>query len=143
MLHDGMMLTGTERCRPWPDLLGVRHHDRDRAGDGYTLFSPSWGNTVYLMDMRGLVVHTWQVTHSNFAVLLEDGNLFTHNCGSWLEELTPSSEVVWRWDGAEQFHQAAHHDFHRCGPDEIYTLVNQWEPVRPGVYPDGAAPSKC
>ena len=41
--------------------------------------------------MRGLVVHTWAVTHSNVAELLPNGNLFTHNCGSWLEEKTPDN----------------------------------------------------
>src|SRR5438270_9314031 len=43
--------------------VGLRGHDPDRAFAGFTLFSPLPSNnrTVYLIDMQGNVVHTWQM----------------------------------------------------------------------------------
>ena len=140
MYQEGKLLTAGEEQRIYPGLLGVRKWDREKAAQGYTLFSPAWGDVEYLIDMRGLVVHTWHVTHSNVAELLPNGNLFTHNCGSWLEELTPDSETVWRWEGHEGLADPTHHDFCRLSEDDIYTLAAKNEPVRPGVYATGCEP---
>src|SRR5215471_17203101 len=43
--------------------VGLRGHDPDRTFAGFTLFSPLPSNnkTVYLIDMQGNVVHTWQM----------------------------------------------------------------------------------
>jgi len=97
MYTDGRLLTAGEKTRLHSDPFGVRTYVPEKCCQGYTLFSPAWGDQEYLIDMRGLVVHTWKVTHSNVAELLPNGNLFTHNCGRWLEELTPDSKTVWRW----------------------------------------------
>jgi hypothetical protein len=41
---------------------GLVAHDPDRAFQGYTLFTPMFGDgTVYLLDMGGEVVHTWRL----------------------------------------------------------------------------------
>lgn len=95
MYIDEKLLTAGEKTRLHSDLFGVRKYLPERAYQGYTLFSPAWGDREYLIDMRGLVVHTWEVTHSNVAELLPNGNLFTHNCGFWLEEKTPDSKTIW------------------------------------------------
>ena len=108
---DGKLVTAGEKTRLHSDPFGVRKYLHERAYQGYTLFSPAWGDREYLIDMRGLVVHTWEVTHSNVAELLPNGHLFTHNCGSWLEELTPDSKTVWRWEGREELVAPNHHDF--------------------------------
>ncbi len=44
---------------------------------GYTLFAPLAAKTVYLIDMAGRVVHTWDTGYSpgNVVKLLEDGRL--------------------------------------------------------------------
>jgi arylsulfotransferase ASST len=58
--------------------LGVRACDRDRAFPGYTLFAPLDGNTVYLIDLDGKVVHTWQMPYppGMYGYLTDSGTLF-------------------------------------------------------------------
>ena len=85
MYVDGHLVTAGEKSRLHSDPFGVRIYEADKCEPGYTLFSPAWGDMEYLIDMRGLVVHTWKVAHSNVAEILPNGNLFTHNCGSWLD----------------------------------------------------------
>lgn len=139
MYFDGKLVTGGEKCRLTGGVFGVRKYDPDRCENGFTLFSPAWGDTEYLIDMRGLVVHRWRVTHSNVAELLPNGNLFTHNCGTWLEELGPDSSVVWRWEGDEGLHAPNHHDFW-VGADCVVSLGAVREPVREGFYAPGCEP---
>ena len=47
------------------------------AFDGYTLFSPLGSRNVYLIDMYGRVVNTWELEYppGNSVYLLEDGTL--------------------------------------------------------------------
>ncbi len=80
MYVDGKLLTAGEKMRLDPGLFGVMAYKTEKCYSGYTLFSPCWDDTEYLIDMRGLIVHRWNVTHSNVAELLPNGNLFTHNC---------------------------------------------------------------
>ena len=74
-------MTAGEKTRLHSEPFGVRAYIPGKCYQGYTLFSPAWGDQEYLIDMRGLLVHTWKVTHSNVAELLPNGHLFTHNCG--------------------------------------------------------------
>ena len=99
MYSGGIIVTSGEKRLIHDAVYGVNAYEKDQCDFGYTLFSPSWGDREYLMDMNGLVVHSWKVTHSNVAELHPDGNMFTHNCGSWLEELAPDGTVLWRWAG--------------------------------------------
>jgi Arylsulfotransferase (ASST) len=59
---------------------GLRGHDPDRAFAGFTLFSPlpSTNRTVYLIDMLGNVVHTWNMPYppGQSGYLTERGTLF-------------------------------------------------------------------
>jgi Arylsulfotransferase (ASST) len=60
--------------------VGFRGHDPARAFAGFTLFAPT-GNTnktVYLIDMKGEVVHTWEMPYppGNYGYLTERGTLF-------------------------------------------------------------------
>ena len=58
---------------------GLIAHDERRAFNGYTLFTPMFGDgTVYLIDMRGEVVHTWTMPYPPglYGYLLENGHLF-------------------------------------------------------------------
>jgi hypothetical protein len=44
--------------------IGVRALDRNRVFPGFTLFAPLTANgTVYLIDLEGTVVHTWQMPY--------------------------------------------------------------------------------
>jgi hypothetical protein len=74
MYVDGKLLTAGEKTRLHSEPFGVRTYVPEKFSPGYTLFSPAWGDQEYLIDMRGLVVHTWRVTHSNVAELLPNGN---------------------------------------------------------------------
>jgi hypothetical protein len=139
MYTDGMLVTGGEVTRLHSEPYGVRRYAATRCDPGYTLFSPAWGNREYLIDMRGLVVHTWEVTHSNVAELLPGGSLFTHNCGSWLEELTVDSETVWRWGEDVSLVAPNHHDFW-LNDEIVVTLAAQHESVLPGMFVPGTEP---
>ena len=103
---------------------GVTCHNRQKAEQGYVLFSPLANlNKTFIIDMDGEVVHEW--THDQaigiYGSLTEDGNLFmgakikddTWNAfGIWpafkggeLREVTPSGEIIWRH--TDKWH---HHD---------------------------------
>src|SRR5690349_14082234 len=60
--------------------VGLRGYDQDRAFTGFTLFSPlpTSNKTVYLIDMMGKVVHTWNVPYppGQSGYLTERGTLF-------------------------------------------------------------------
>lgn len=59
--------------------VGLIACDRDRVSDGYTLFAPMLGDgTVYLVDMDGVVAHTWRLPYppGDYGRLLPSGNLF-------------------------------------------------------------------
>jgi hypothetical protein len=45
--------------------VGFRGYDPARASPGFTLFTPSaeTNKTVYLIDLRGEVVHTWEMPY--------------------------------------------------------------------------------
>ena len=139
MYTDGRLLTAGEKTRLHSDPFGVRTYVPEKCFGGYTLFSPAWGDQEYLIDMRGLVVHTWRVTHSNVAELLPNGNLFTQNCGKWLEELTPDSETVWRWEGDGSLVAPNHHDFW-VDDDTVVSLAAKRGPVIPGLFKPGTEP---
>ena len=58
---------------------GLRALDPERAWPGFTLFAlyQSAGRTVYLIDLEGKVVHTWQMPYpAQYGRLTERGTLF-------------------------------------------------------------------
>jgi hypothetical protein len=122
MFLNGRVITSGEKRRVHGGLYGVRKYDQEKTDFGYTLFSTSWSDRAFLMDMNGLVVHSWKVTHSNVSELHNDGVLFTHNCGSWLEEIAPDCTVLWRWEGEDWMAAPNHHDYAWAGKDEMYSL---------------------
>jgi hypothetical protein len=57
-------MTSVEQNKVKRSGVGLRACDRDRAFAGFTLFAPLGGNgTVYLIDLDGKVVHTWQMPY--------------------------------------------------------------------------------
>jgi len=136
MFQDGMFLTAGSVDRISPGVLGVRKYDKERCFRGYTLFSPAMGRTEYLIDMNGMVVHTWPVTHSQLAQLLPNGYLMAGNYGSWIEELTPKGERTWIWRGDY------HHDFDPLPGGNVVLLIHRFHPVVEGFYPVGQEPDQ-
>jgi outer membrane protein assembly factor BamB len=58
--------------------VGLRGLDEARACPGLTLFAPAGGSDVYLVDLRGNVVHTWKTPYRPglYGYLTERGTLF-------------------------------------------------------------------
>ena len=95
---------------------GVTRHDAGKAFEGYTLYSETFmepkrqgegERQIYLIDMQGELVHTWQVetTLQSYCRLLPDGNLVypTHDRSDvargpiGIYEIDPDSRVVWSY----------------------------------------------
>lgn len=134
MFMDGVILTAPRRDRLCPGPMGVRTYVRHKCFRGYTLFSTAFGNTEYLIDMNGMVVHCWPVTHSQYAELLPNGNLLVDNYDAGLEELDPHGERLWLWEGPY------HHDFHVVSGDELAFLIYRNEPTASALYSPGYVP---
>ena len=56
----------------------VTVYNREKAFNGYTLFSPLGSRDTWLIDMEGRYVHRWHMPFmpGSHGVLLENGNLF-------------------------------------------------------------------
>ncbi|MCZ6763564.1 MAG: aryl sulfotransferase [Alphaproteobacteria bacterium] len=117
---------------------GLTVHDRAKATQGYTLYTPLFGNRTYLMDMDANTVHEWELPDrpAGYARLLPNGNLFY---ASYLEGGPPLKagakgglirEVD--WDGNVVFEHidlAQHHDVRRLANGNI--VYSCWEKMAP------------
>jgi len=119
---------------------GVTVHQRDKAAQGYTLFTPLLQRNVYLIDMLGNVAHQWVIPGqpANYAYLQPDGNLLVASWdgsgpdglagrGGLIQEYDWNGKVVWEHRRANQ-----HHDFRRCPSGNLVYLT--WE-----LMPEAAA----
>jgi len=73
-------MSSVEQPRVKRSGLGLRACDRGRVSEGFTLFAPLSGNgKVYLIDLGGEVVHTWQMPYppGNYGYLTERGTFST------------------------------------------------------------------
>ena len=110
----------------------VTIYDSKEAYEGYTLFAPHYGRDLWLIDMKGRVVHHWKMEHlpGGDGRLLPNGNLLRlnktlteplHFLGSVSSELV---EVDWEgntvWKHEDPY---LHHDFFRL--DNGNTLLNR------------------
>lgn len=116
--------------------VGLTHHKSSASFKGYTLITPIGGDSTFLLDMQGRVVHQWQLSdeRSDYAILLPTGNLLLKGApkdarltqaemtdpemtieerakalpshGYFLKEINWDAEEVWRHDDA-----VLHHDF--------------------------------
>jgi hypothetical protein len=110
----------------------VTVYDGKRAYEGYTLFAPHFGRDVWLIDMKGRIVHRWKMEHlaGGDGRLLPNGNLLRlnktlkeplHFLGSVSSELVEygwEGKIVWRHDDPYM-----HHDFFRL--ENGNTLLNR------------------
>jgi len=111
---------------------GRRGYDPQRVSPGFTLSTPLLGGgQVYLVDMQGDVVHTWQLPHDGR--LLKNGNVLLLGAqelpdtvasqvqgglpgteadgriwADYLVEMTTSGETVWTWRSWEHLDPATH-----------------------------------
>ncbi len=90
-------------------------YDPERAFEGYTMFGPISGDSVYLIDMHGQVVHTWPTpdnwggVSSTHARLLEDGTL-ERGSGPRFQIVSWDNEVIWE-HSEDRPGITAHHEF--------------------------------
>jgi len=116
---------------------GVTEHDCTKAFPGFTIFTPQYQKIVYLVNMAGEVVHTWELpSHpGNYAYLLENGNLLASSWagggpdglaarGGLIQEIDWGGKVVWQHRDEFQ-----HHDFRRLTNGNTIYLC--WELLRP------------
>ena len=121
---------------------GVRIHEKG-AFDGYTLFAPLNGVTVYLIDMAGEVVHSWKTDSApgGWMYLLDDGTLLRcgrededpqfrgGGIGGRIQKLAPDGSVLWHYQLANENRQQ-HHDVQPLPNGNL--LVIAWERIPAG-----------
>lgn len=125
---------------------GVTRYDPARAENGLTLYSSAHEQSAYLMDMRGKVVHRWQL---NFSALWDESAAVKHPRGDdfihiekahvlpngdlialytaigdtpWgygIAKLNAQSQVIWKYLGH------AHHDFALDDAGNVQVLTQQ------------------
>ena len=97
---------------------GFRGYDPQRTFPGSTLFSPTSGSVVYLVDLRGKVEHTWQMPYpSQYGYLTERGTLFYNGVlptGRFAEQPTALAggvvlEANWKGEVLWELRQPDHH----------------------------------
>jgi len=117
------MMPPVEQNKAKRSGVGLRACDPDRAFPGFTLFAPqSGGGKVYLIDLAGEVVHTWQMPYppGNYGYLTKTGNLFyngktAENSGRFISRQPWKGGVALEsdWNGRvlwEVHHPDHHHD---------------------------------
>ncbi|MBN2073834.1 MAG: aryl-sulfate sulfotransferase [Actinobacteria bacterium] len=107
---------------------------------GFTLFAPLGGNDVYLIDMKGEVVHKWKVPQKPacYGRLLPNGHLLFagrndnselagfRGSGGFLMELDWNGNMIWEYQD-----DYLHHSFCRLRDGKM--LVLKWVPVPGGI----------
>ena len=112
---------------------GIVHYDRDRAYESYTLLAPGDANDVYLIDMEGNIVHTWEVHGVHGQYLLENGNLIYDTTRTSRRFPRGIREVDWKGEEVWFYPCLSHHDFHRLANGN--TLILAHETIyNPAVY---------
>ena len=115
------------------EQLGLTEYKPDKTYHGYTLFTPMLGTDVYLIDMRGNVVHRWAMPYrpAAYGYLLEDGNLlYAGRTGQGPLKGGGSGgiviEVDWKGNRLWEYEEPSlHHDFSRMANGN--TMVLGWE----------------
>ena len=126
--------TTQDAADPEPAL---RVHEED-AFEGYTLFSPLLSDRVFLIDMAGEVVHTWQteLAPAGSVYLLENGHLLRagrHDdnprfrgggIGGRIQEFDWEGKLVWDFPLVDDY-QTQHHDLEPMPNGNVLAIV--WE----------------
>jgi hypothetical protein len=114
----------------------VTIYDSLKAYNGYTLFAPLGGKTVWLVDMKGRFIHRWEMQYrpGEYGKLLPNGNLLYAGkittgpltdfggSGGTLMEVDWDGNTVWKYE--ETY---LHHDF--CRMSNGNTMVLRWVKV--------------
>jgi len=121
-----------------PDTRGLVHR-AEGAWEGYTLIAPLTSTRLYLIDLAGEVVHTWDPPMRTMcAILLDDGNLLRWGVledderrfqgpgvtGGIVETIDWDGNVLWHYEltGDEEL---LHHDIALLPSGNV--LIVAWE----------------
>jgi len=91
------------------DRTGVVLYDREKAYDGYNLYTSRTSPEIFLIDMEGNVVRRWtspqeRETIVEYAALFDDGDLIVINKFEDVVRIDLRGETIWRQE------IPAHHD---------------------------------
>jgi hypothetical protein len=131
-------MTSAEVVVNKPRPMSVTYWDSSKAYNGYTLFAPLSGKDIYLINMKGEIVHHWDIGDNPgcHGELLPNGNLlYGTQCdpnekikagapkasgqGGIIREVDWNGKVVW-----EYMDPLMHHDF--CRMKNGNTLVMKY-----------------
>jgi hypothetical protein len=90
-------------------VTGLNYVDKERAYDGYTVFSSQGNATTYALDMDGNVVHSWPIGGN--PRLLDNGNLFARDSEGF-HEVDWDGNIVWSYQDTRP-NYTPHHDYVR------------------------------
>lgn len=107
----------------------------ENAYEGYNLFSQMDGNTVYLIDNRGKLVHSWETESASRGgkYLLENGNLLIatavpggipwgNGAAGRITELDWDGNTVWQFDYSTEWY-TQHHDIEKLPNGNVLLLA--------------------
>ncbi len=117
-------------------LRGVIYYDPSKAYNGYTLFTPLGVKEPFLIDMKGRVVHQWEMPYSPalYGILLDNGNLLyagyvkngpladLRGAGGELLEVDWNNNLAWNYKDPY-----LHHSFYRMPSGN--TMILRWVQV--------------
>ncbi len=121
---------------PFLDSARGLRSSADGAAPGYVLFNPGLSRTIYLVDVDGQVVHTWDTPHRGAATyLLDNGNLLRTAGPNFvplrvggqsgaIQEFTWDGELVWDFVLANDEY-LLHHDIAPLPNGNILAIA--WE----------------
>jgi hypothetical protein len=112
-----------------PGLSGVVLIDSGRVSDGYNFYCTKSSGEVFLLDTDGSAVHRWtyRPKHgggSDYAILLENGDVIVLKKLQELFRLDWNSEVIWRKK------LAVHHDVTQSADGSFYVLAQELKDYR-------------
>ncbi len=90
-------------------VTGLNYVDKERAYEGYTVFSSQGNATTYALDLDGNVVHSWPIGGN--PRLLDNGNLFARDSDGF-QEVDWDGNIVWSYRDTRPNYQP-HHDYVR------------------------------
>lgn len=104
---------------------GVLQYNKEKAYDGYTLYSTVNSKTTFLIDMEGYIVHTWEhdTRAGRYVYMLENGNIlrggvrepqytFLGGEGGVIQEIDWDGNIVWEYENYSPA-SCTHHSFWR------------------------------
>ncbi len=111
---------------------GLVEYKPGKCFNSYTFFPPDHGRYLYLMDMKGRIVHQWEVPRVHFAKLLPRGNLLQD---TRFDDDYPRGVRECNWEGEEVWFYPCriHHDAQRLDNGNTIMLCHE-NIYNPRVY---------